>query len=339
LQPFIGRRPQKYFGRTLMPPIRLLALSCAALAALCGAAFAQDYPSRPVKIVVPFASGGSGDIFARVVGQHLSDTLKQPFVVENRPGAGSIIGSDVVAKSPADGYTLLLVSSAHATNESLVPNKPFVLMRDLMAVAPINYFDMALVTPPSLSANNAQELIALARARPGSLNFASSGPGTPYHMAGELFKAMAKIEIQHVPYRLASAARTDVIGGQVQMMFDAIGTMAGNIAAGQVKALATTGKTRSVTLPNVPTLTESGVPGYEAVSWLGFMAPAGTPAPIVQKLNAEIGRLASRPDIKAAWAKQSVESSVMSAADYDKFLRSEVEKWAEVVEVSGAKIE
>jgi tripartite-type tricarboxylate transporter receptor subunit TctC len=212
-------------------------------------------------------------------------------------------------------------------------------MRDLMAVAPINYFDMALVTPPSLPAKNAQELIALAKAKPGSLNFASSGPGTPYHMAGELFKAMAKIEIQHVPYRLASAARTDVIGGQVQMMFDAVGTMAGNIAAGQVKALATTGKTRSVMLPNVPTLTESGVPGYEAISWLGFMAPAGTPAPIVQKLNAEIGKLVSRPEIKEAWAKQSVEPSVMSAAEYDRFLRSEVEKWAEVVKVSGAKIE
>jgi tripartite-type tricarboxylate transporter receptor subunit TctC len=322
-----------------MPTVRLLALTCAALAVLCGIAAAQDYPSRPVKIVVPFASGGSGDIFARVVGQHLSDALKQPFVIENRPGAGSIIGSDTVAKSPADGYTLLLISSAHATNESLVPNKPFVLMRDLMAVAPINYFDMALVAPPSLPANNAQELIALAKAKPGTLNFASSGPGTPYHMAGELFKAMTKTDILHVPYRLASAARTDVIGGQVQMMFDAVGTMAGNIAAKQVKALATTGKVRSVTLPNVPTLAESGVPGYEAVSWLGFMAPAGTPATIVQKLNAEIGKLASRPDIKEAWAKQSVEPSVMSAAEYDKFLRSEVEKWAEVVKVSGAKIE
>ena len=194
-----------------MPPIRLLALTCAALAVLCGTAAAQDYPSRPVKIVVPFASGGSGDIFARVDGQHLSDALKQPFVIENRPGAGSIIGSDVVAKSPADGYTLLLVSSAHATNESLVPNKPFMLMRDLVAVAPINYFDMALVAPPSLPASNAQELIALARARPGSLNFASSGPGTPYHMAGELFKAMAKIDIQHVPYTacLRGAHRRD----------------------------------------------------------------------------------------------------------------------------------
>ena len=207
-----------------------------------------------MKIIVPFASGGSGDIFARVVGQHLSEAFKQPFVIENRPGAGSIIGSDAAAKSAPDGYTLLLVSSAHATNESLVPNKPFVLMRDLMAVAPINYFDMALVAPPSLPANNVQELIALAKAKPGTLNFASSGPGTPYHMAGELFKAMAKIEIQHVPYKLASAARTDVIGGQVQMMFDAVGTMAGNIQAKQVKALATTGKTRSATLPDVPTL-------------------------------------------------------------------------------------
>jgi tripartite-type tricarboxylate transporter receptor subunit TctC len=322
-----------------MSIIRMLAFVCAALAAAGGVVQAQDYPTRSVKIIVPFASGGSGDIFARVVGQHLTEALKQPFVIENRPGAGSIIGSDAVAKSPPDGYTLLLVSSAHATNESLVPNKPFVLMRDLVAVAPINYFDMALVTPPSLPANNVQELIALAKAKPGALNFASSGPGTPYHMAAELFKAMAKIDIVHVPYKLASAARTDVIGGQVQMMFDAVGTMAGNISAKQVKVLATTGKTRSATLSNVPTLNESGVPGYEAISWLGFMAPAGTPAPIVSKLNAEISRLASRPDIKELWAKQSMEPSVMTPAEYEKFLRAEIDKWAEVVKVSGAKIE
>ena len=322
-----------------MPNIRQLSLAAALLAVCCGSAAAQDYPNRTVKIVVPFASGGSGDIFARVVGQHLSEVLKQPFVVENRPGAGSIIGSDVVAKSAPDGYTLLLISSAHATNELLVPNKPFVLMRDLMAVAPINYFDLALVVPPSLPANNVAELIALARKQPGKLNYASSGPGTPYHMSAELFKAMAKADIQHVPYKLASAARTDVIGGQVQMMFDAVGTMAGNIQAKQVKALGTTGKTRSATLPDVPTLTESGVPGYEAISWLGIMAPAGTPKPIVDKLNAEIGKFASRADVKANWAKQSMEPSVMSAADYDKFLRGEIDKWAEVVRVSGAKIE
>jgi tripartite-type tricarboxylate transporter receptor subunit TctC len=322
-----------------MPKKRRLALICAALTTLCNAAVAQDYPTRPVRIIVPFASGGSGDIFARVVGQHLSDAFKQPFVIENRPGAGSIIGTDAAAKSPPDGYTLLLISSAHATNESLVPNKPFALMRDLVAVAPINYFDMALVTPPSLPANSVAELIALAKSKPGTLNFASSGPGTPYHMAGELFKAMTKTDIVHVPYKLASAARTDVIGGQVQMMIDAVGTMQGNIEAKQVKALATTGKTRSTTFPNVPTLNESGVPGYEAVSWLGIMAPTGTPAPIVDKLNTEIGRLAARPDIKASWAKQSVEASVMTAPEYDKFLHSEIDKWAEVVKVSGAKIE
>jgi tripartite-type tricarboxylate transporter receptor subunit TctC len=175
-----------------MSYFKKLGLAWVTLAALNGSAVAQDYPARPVKLIVPFAGGGSGDIFARVIGQHLSEALKQPFVIENRPGAGSIIGSDTVAKSPADGYTLLLISSAHATNESLVPNKPFVLMRDLVAVAPINYFDMALVAPPSLAANNVQELIALAKSKPGGLNYASSGPGTPYHMAAELFKAMPR---------------------------------------------------------------------------------------------------------------------------------------------------
>ncbi|MFO1302413.1 MAG: tripartite tricarboxylate transporter substrate binding protein [Burkholderiales bacterium] len=302
-------------------------------------ALAQDYPNRAVKIVVPFAAGGSGDIIGRIVGQHMGDVFKQPFVIENRTGAAGNIGAEAVAKSPPDGYTLLLLSSTNATNESLYPNKPFVLMRDLAAVAPLNYFDMVLVVPASLPVASVQELIAYAKANPGKLNFASSGVGTNYHMAGELFKAMTRTDIVHVPYKLASNARTDVLNGQVQMMFDGIATMQGHIQTGKVKALATTGKTRSTVLPNVPTLDESGVKGYEVLAWNGVMVPAGTPPAVINRLNAEISKLASRPDVKEAWAKQAVEPIVMTPQEFDKFIRAEIDKWAEVVRVSGAKPE
>ena len=314
-------------------------VSACVVLAFAGLALAQDYPSRSVKIVVPFAAGGSGDIIGRIVGQHLGDVFKQPFVIENRTGAAGNIGAEAVAKSPPDGYTLLLLSSTNATNESLYPNKPFVLMRDLAAVAPLNYFDMVLVVPASLPVNNVQELIAYAKANPGKLNFASSGVGTNYHMAGELFKAMSKTDIVHVPYKQASNARTDVLSGQVQMMFDGIATMQGHIQTGKVKALATTGKTRSTVLPNVPTLDESGLKGYEVLAWNGVMVPAGTPPAVINKLNAEITKLASSPDVKAAWAKQAVEPIVMTPQEFDKFIRAEIDKWAEVVRVSGAKPE
>src|SRR5690349_5739656 len=206
---------------------------------------AQDYPSRPVRIIVPFGAGGPADVFARVVAQHLSETLKQSFVVEDRPGAGSIIGTDAVAKSPPDGYTLLLMSNTHTTNESLIPNKPFQLMRDFVPIAPVNYSDLIMVMHPSVPAKNLKDFIALAKSKPGELNYASSGPGTPYHMAGELFKAMSGTDIVHVPHKASGEARNSVIGGHVQMMFDAITTMASNVRAGQVIALGTSGKHRS----------------------------------------------------------------------------------------------
>ncbi len=314
-------------------------VSACALAACATLASAQDYPNHAVKVVVPFAAGGSGDIIGRIMGQHLGDVFKQPFVIENRVGAAGNIGAEAVAKSPPDGYTMLLLSSTNATNESLYPNKPFVLMRDLAAVAPLNYFDMVLVVPASLPVNNVQELIAYAKANPGKLNFASSGVGTNYHMAGELFKAMTKTDIVHVPYKLASNARADILNGQVQMMFDGIATQQGHIQAGKVKALATTGKTRSTVLPGVPTLDESGVKGYEVLAWNGVMVPAGTPPAVINRLNAEITKLASRADVKEAWAKQAVEPIVMTPQEFDKFIRAEIDKWAEVVRVSGAKVE
>jgi tripartite-type tricarboxylate transporter receptor subunit TctC len=288
-------------------------------------------------LIVPFGPGGPADLYARVIAQHLSEQLSQAFVVEDRPGAGSIIGTDSVAKSVPDGYTLLVMSNTHTTNESLVANKPFRLMRDFVPVAPINYSDLILVVHPSVPAKDLKEFIALAKAKPGTLNYASSGVGTPYHMAGELFKVMSGTDIIHVPHKASGDARNSVIGGHVQMMLDAITTMAPNAAAGQVRALATTGIKRSDLTPDVPTVAEAGVPGYEATIWLGIMAPAGTPKEIVEKLNAEINKAISRSDVKQAWSKQGAVPMAMSPAEFGTYVRADIEKWAKVVAASGIK--
>ena len=319
-----------------MTLLRVIALALLSLGSL-GAAQAQDYPARQVRMIVPFGAGGPADVYARAIAQHLTEQLKQPFIIENRPGAGSIIGTDAVAKSAPDGYTLLVMSNTHTTNESLVAAKPFQLMRDFVPVAPLNYSDLIMVVHPSVPAKDLKEFIALAKKDPGKLNYASSGVGTPYHMAGELFKSMSETDIVHVPHKASGEARNAVLGGHVQMMFDAITTMAQNVAAGQVKALGTTGIKRSELTPNVPTVAEAGVPTYEATIWLGVMAPAGTPQPIVDKLNAEINRIIARADVKEAWAKQGAVPMAMSPAEFDKYLRADIEKWAKVVQQSGIK--
>ena len=300
---------------------------------------AQDYPNKPVRIIVPFGAGGPADVYARVLAQHLGDAFKQSFVVENRPGAGAIIGTDAVAKAEPDGYTLLLMSNTHTTNESLIPNRPYELMRDFAPVSPINYSDLLMVAHPSTGVKNLQDFIALAKKDPGKLNYASSGPGTPYHMAGELFKAMTGTNIIHVPHKSSGDMRSSVIGGHVHMMFDAITVMAQGVQSGQLIALGTTGKQRSAVMPNVPTVAEAGVPGYEATIWLGVLAPVKTPKPIIDKLNAEIVKVMNRPDVKEAWAKQGAVPMSMSPAEFDKYIRADIEKWAQVVKVSGAKLE
>lgn len=309
-------------------------------AALLGApAAAQTYPVKPVRIVVPFAAGGPADVYARFIAQRLQDALGQPFVVDNRPGAGSVIGTDAVAKAAPDGYTLLLMSNAHTVNESLIPNKPFQLMRDFVAIAPINYSDLVLVANPAVPAASLKELIAQAKARPGKINYASSGPGTPYHMAGELFKNMAGVYLVHIPYRGSSGARTDVIGGQVDVMFDAVTTMAEQVKSGRVKALATTGKVRSDVLPDVPTLNEAGVPGYEATIWLGLMAPRGTPKAVVNKLNDAVTKIVSQPEVKQAWAKQGAVPLLMSPEVFDKYARDDITKWARVIKAANIQVD
>jgi tripartite-type tricarboxylate transporter receptor subunit TctC len=321
-----------------MIPLRAASRAALAVALLsCGLAAAQTYPAKPVRIIVPFGVGGPADIFARFLGQQMHQPLGQTFVVENRPGAGSIIGTDVVAKSAPDGYTLLLMSNTHTVNESLVPKKPFTLMKDFVGVAPINSSDLLLVVHPSLPVKSVKELLRLAKANPRGLNYASSGTGTPYHMAGELFKALAGVDIVHVPHKSSGDARTSTISGQTEMMLDAITTMLPHAKAGRVRALATSGVKRSAITPDLPTVAEAGVKGYEATIWLGIMAPTGTPRAIVDRLNAEVTKVVNRPDVRKLWGEQGAQPMAMSVAEFDEYLKRDIAKWAKVVKISGAR--
>jgi tripartite-type tricarboxylate transporter receptor subunit TctC len=300
---------------------------------------AQTWPSKPVRIIVPFAAGGPADNYARFLAQRLPEQLGQSFVVENRPGAGAVIGTEAVAKAPADGYTLLLMSNTHTVNETLVPNKPYHLTRDFVGVAPINYSDLVLVANPALAAGTVPQLLKLARERPGKLNYASSGTGTPYHMAGELFKSMSGTYLVHIPYRGSSGARTDVLGGQVDLMYDAVTTMAEEVMSGKVKAIATTGRQRSAVLPEVPTVHEAGVPNYEATIWLGLMAPKATPKAVVDRLNEAVSKIVAQPEIQQQWAKQGATAMVMNPAAFDKYIQDDIAKWARVIQTAHIKAE
>ena len=302
-------------------------------------AHAQNYPNRPVKIVVPFATGGPADNYARFMAQRLQDSLGQTFVVDNKPGAGSVIGTDLAAKAAPDGYTLLLMSNTQTVNETLIPNKPYGLMKDFVGVAPINYSDLVLVVNPTKGMNTLADVIRVAKAQPGKLNYASSGPGTPYHMAGELFKSLAKIDVVHVPYKGSSGARTDVLAGQVDMMFDAVTTMTEQVKAGKVKAVGTTGRVRSDVLPDVPTLNENGVAGYEATIWLGLMAPKGTPKAIVDRLNEAVSKIAAQADVKQQWAKQGAAPIILNPTQFDKYLQDDIAKWAGVIKSANIKLD
>jgi tripartite-type tricarboxylate transporter receptor subunit TctC len=303
------------------------------------AAAAQNYPNRPVKIIVPYAVGGSADVYGRVLAAKLSEALGQPFVIENRPGAGAIVGTDAVAKSAPDGYTLLVMSNTHTVNETLFPKKPYQLMRDLAPITGINSQDLLLVANPKGPASNLKEFLAYAKKNPGKLNYASSGPGTPYHMAGELFKYMAGVDIVHIPHKGSDQARTAVLAGEVDIMFDAISTIVGQVHAGKLKALGTSGKARSPVTPDVPTIAEAGVPGYEATIWLGLMAPAGTPKPIIDGLNSAVNKVINSPDVKENWAKQGALPMGMTPDEFGKFIRADVQKWAKLVKETGMKVQ
>ena len=320
-----------------MVPLRqivaLLALA-GALIASAPAAIADDYPSRPVKIIVPFGAGGPTDVYTRAIAEELRKSLRQPFIMENRPGAGTTIGTDVVAKAPPDGYTLLMVSGTQTVNETLYAHKPYQLMRDLVPIAPLIDSDLVLVVHPSVPAKTLGELLALARAKPGTLNYGSSGPGSNYHMAGELLKNLTGVDIVHVPYKGSTGARNDILSGQIQILFDSVPTMAPQIKAGMVRALGTSGKSRSPILPDVPTMAEAGVPGFNATLWVGFMAPAGTPKPIIDKLHDEITKILRRPDIKQAWEKTGATPIVMTQPEFKSFMEAQVAKWADVIKTN-----
>jgi len=292
---------------------------------------AYNYPSRPVKIIVPFGAGGPTDVFVRAIAVELQKSLHQPFVIENRPGAGTTIGTDFVAKATPDGYTLLMASSTQTVNETLYKNKPYQLLRDLIPIAPLEENGLVLVVHPSLPAENLAELLALARAKPGTLNFGSSGPGSNYHMAAELLKNLTGINIVHVPYKGSTGMRTDILSGQIQMLFDSIPTMAPMVKAGLVRALGTSGTVRSPILPDVPTIAEAGVPGFQFSQWVGFMAPKGTPQPIIDLLHNTITGILSRPDIRQAWEKLGAMPMVMTQPEFAAFMAAEVAKWAKII--------
>ncbi|MBI2962054.1 MAG: tripartite tricarboxylate transporter substrate binding protein [Betaproteobacteria bacterium] len=318
--------------------IRALAAALLAVS-LAPGALAQSYPARPVKIIVPFGAGGPADIYARAIAQRLTEPLGQQVVVEDRPGAGSALGTDAAAKSAPDGHTLLMISNTHAINETLNPKLPYALLRDFVPITQVNVMPNVLVVNPKFQVNSVKDVIAMAKSRPGKLNYASSGPGTPYHLAAELFKAMAGVNIVHIPHKASGEARASVLGGQVEMMFDSLPTTVQQIKAGKLKGLAITSTKRSPLLPEVPTVAEAGVPGYEADLWLGLVAPAGTPAPIIGRLHAEIVKILARPEVRASFIQQGTEPIANSPEQFASVLKNEVEKWGKVVKFSGAKVE
>jgi tripartite-type tricarboxylate transporter receptor subunit TctC len=309
----------------------------AALALLAGAALqsvpaaADNYPSRTVKIIVPFGAGGPADVFARAVASEMSKSMHQTVIMENRPGAGTTIGTDQVAKASPDGYTLGVISGTQAVNETLYGKKPYVLMRDLIPIAPLVDTDLVMVVHPSVPAKNLKELIALAKAKPGTLNYGSSGPGSNYHMAGELLKNITGIDIVHVPYKGSTGARNDILSGQIQILFDSVPTMTGTIKAGMVRAIGTSGLKRDSQLPDVPTLDEAGAKGFQHTLWVGLMAPAGTPKPIIETLHKEITKAINQPELKEILAKQGAVPLTMSQPEFAKFVQAQVDKWAKVI--------
>jgi tripartite-type tricarboxylate transporter receptor subunit TctC len=304
-------------------------------------AFAQpgQWPDRPVKMIVPLGAGGPADLVGRYVAQQLGERFKQSFFIENRPGAAGIIGTAEAAKAAPDGYTLLVVASPHINLEILSTNKTYQLMRDFTAVAVAFSTDAVMVVHPSVPAKTVKEFIALAKSKPGALTYASSGPGSNKHLGGELFKLMSGTDILHVAYKGSTGARNDLIGGHVNMMFDEVPSSGPNVLAGQLRALGVTGAKRSSALPDVPTVSEAGVPGYEHTGWFGIMVPDGTPKPIVDLLNAEIRALVARPEVKATWEKQGTETMSMTPAESEAFLHAELDKWTKVVKAANIKIE
>ena len=319
-----------YISRVALPLIASLA---------AGASLAQDYPSRPVRMVVPFSPGGSTAVLPRIVGQKLTERSGQPVIIENRAGAGGNIGAEQVARSAPDGYTLLLGGVPHAISASLYSRLPYELARDLAAIAEIASFPSAIVLHPSLPANSASELIALARARPGRLSFGSAGNGSPNHLSLELFQTMAGVRMVHVPYKGSGQLVGDLLAGQVHLASMGLPVAVPHVQSGKLRAIAVTGAARSSLLPEVPTLSEAALPGFEVTSWYGVFGPAGLPADIVVKLNSEIVSAVTAPEVKERLAALGAEPSVKAPDQFGRYVRQEIARWAKVVKDSGAKAE
>ena len=308
-------------------------------AGFAAAALAQSYPAKPVRIVVPYPPGGPNDIVARTVGQKLSEQLGQPVIVDNKPGASGNIGAESVAKSPADGYTLLLLTTGHTINPSLYPKLGYDLEKDLAPVTQLTAGPMVVIVNPALPAGNIKELISLAKAKPGTLNFGSAGNGSSTHLAPELFSSMAGIKMNHIPYKGSAPAMTDLMAGQIQVAFDFMISAMPHVKSGKVKALAVTSTTRSPVAPELPTVAESGVPGFEVIGWNGLVAPAATPKEVVARLNAELKKALEQPNVKARFAAQGFSATWTPPEKFGAYIQAEHTKWAKVVKDSGAKID
>lgn len=309
-------------------------------AALASAsAIAQSYPSKPIRFVVPLAAGGGTDILARSVGQKLGESWSQPVVVENRPGGGTIIGTELVAKAAPDGYTLSVASPAFSINPSLYKKLPYDNLKDFAAVIQLSSFSNILVVNPALPAKTLTELIALAKSKPGQLNYGSPGNGSSPHLGMELLKSMAGIQMVHVPYKGSAPAMIDLLGGQVSTMFDAVATSLPHVRSGKLRALAVSGSKRSPLLPELPTVAEAGVPGYEANVWIGIVAPTGTPREIINKLNVEIAKILQIPQVKENMLSQGFEPAGGAPEQFGALIKSETAKWGKVVRESGAHVD
>ncbi len=320
-------------------------LAATALAALSGglatSAQAQtgDYPSRPIRIIVPFSPGGAVDGPTRVIAQELSKRLKQQVIIDNRPGAGATIGSEAVAKAPPDGYTLLLASQTNAISASLYPKLSFNPIDDFIGISLLGREPGVLVVHPGLPVKSVAELIALAKDKPGQLNYASSGNGSGQHLFMAMFASMAGLKLVHVPYRGSGQATTDLLGGTVPMAMPGTAGMVGHIKAGKLRPLAVTGTARSPQLPDVPTLAEAGVPGYAAYVWMGLLAPKGTPAPVIERLHRELKAVLATAEVKQHFAEAGMEINGSSPAEFDSYFREERDRWARIVKETGAKID
>jgi tripartite-type tricarboxylate transporter receptor subunit TctC len=315
-----------------------LAVGAAALPAVSRVAWAQSYPTRPVRWIVAFVAGGPTDIVARIMGQYLSERLGQQFIIDNRPGAGGIVGTQAAINSPADGYTLLMAAHVHAINATLYQKLPYNFLNDIAPIAGLVRMPNVLEVTPSFPAKTVSEFITYAKANPGKVSYASAGNGTSAHLAAELFRAMTGVDFVHVPYRGSGPALTDLLSGQVQVMFDTISSSIAHIKAGKLRPLAVTSVTRSDLLPEVPTIADT-VPGYELSAWFGVGTPTGTPPEIIEELNREINAGLAEPRIKARFAELGAEPMPMTVAEFRKFVADETEKWAKVVKFSGAKAE